>query len=246
MGKVRGMIRWLLSLSIIAVLGAGAARAGSVHDFHAGLADATRHYREASFYLRTGNDSLAAYELEQLDDKWHALVERFQGVPPDLYSKDPEWKKTLAEIEARIGRGLAAAEAGDATAAKGHLAPIRAIVGGLRRRNGVFLFSDCVDAANAAFQRLFRFRRAPPDFDRTEEVDALRRALAVTVHWYRRCRDEAPAAYREAPQFERLMRISLGSLSRVWSAIENRSERELIGILRELRSSDHLLYLRFG
>jgi hypothetical protein len=240
------MIRLLLSLSAILVLAAGVARAGPVHEFHGELADATRHYREASFYLRTGNLSVAAYELAQLRDKWQALTARFQGAPPDLYSTDPEWKATLVEIEARIGRGLAATEADDAAAAKGHLAPIRAILGQLRRRNGVFLFADCVDQANAAFERLFRFRHAPPDFDKTDEVDALRRALAVTSHWYRRCRDEAPAAYAREPQFERLMRGSLDSLSRIWAAIESKSARRLISILRELGSSDRLLYLRFG
>ncbi len=232
------MIRLLLSLSAMAVLLAGAARAGSVHDFHGGLADATHHYRQAGFYLRTGNLSPAAYELAQLDEKWRPLMETFQAAPPEIYANDRQWRQTLVEIGAAIGQGLAAAEE--------HLAPIRATLGRLRRRNGVFLFSDCIDAANTAFQRLYLFRHSPPDFERQDAVDELSRAVAVTEHWYRRCLGEAPAAYREAPEFMRLMEISIDSLSRIWRAIRNRSAPELISILRELASSDRLLYLRFG
>ncbi|MDP6706200.1 MAG: hypothetical protein QF893_07655 [Alphaproteobacteria bacterium] len=244
------MTRLLLSISILismlALLASGGAAAGQVSEFHTVVAEASGHYRQAGFYLRTGNTMVAAFELAQMREKWGALVDRFGKAPPDPYAQDAAWRETLDNVGGRIERSLAAVEAGDAAVAKTELAPVRSILGKLRRRNGVFLFSDCVDQANAAFRQLFQFRHAPPDFERWQEVDKLRRALAVTSHWYERCRDEAPVAYAQDPQFERLMRTSLDSLSRIWAAIEGKDARRLISILRELGSSDRLLYLRFG
>jgi hypothetical protein len=116
----------------------------------------------------------------------------------------------------------------------------------LRRRNGVFVYSDTVDKANAAFINLNKFRYNPPDFNVVEEVDQLRQSLATTVYWYKQCVKNAPAALIKNPEFRRLMDDSLYSLSRVWIAIANKKEPNLISILRGLSSSDQMLFLRFG
>lgn len=243
------MIRFAaIIVSALALLGftVGPLRAAAVHEFHDAVADASGHYREAVFYLRTGNPAVASFELVQARDKWRGLVDRFADSPPDIYADDPSWRETLETIDAAIAGGLAAAEKGDLEAATERLAPVRETLSLLRRRNGVFLFADCVDRANAAMDALFRFRHRPPDFARVEEVDALRRATAVAAHWYARCRDEAPAAIRDDPQFERLMGSSLESFAQIWEKIRAADTLGLVNILRALRSSDRLLYLRFG
>ena len=73
----------------------------------------------------------------------------------------------------------------------------------------MFVFADYVEEANSAFRKLFYFRRHPPDFADERDVDALRQALAVTIHWYSRCRDNAPASIAGDEQFKRLIKNSL-------------------------------------
>ena len=74
----------------------------------------------------------------------------------------------------------------------------------------------------------------------------MRRALAITVHWYETCRDTAPADIKNNEQFQRIMDSALDSPGGIRDDIDQRDERRLIRILRGLRSSDGLLYLRFG
>lgn len=233
-------------VAFILAFSAGPVRASDTGDFHQRLADAYRHYREASFYLRTGNDAVASFELQDLKAKWQALTSRFADSPPDVYADDKRWKTDLRAIADRIDQGIAATDAGDLKQARKVLRPIRKMLGELRARNGVFLYSDCIDRANAAFAALWRFRRDPPDFDKPDEVDAARKAAAVTSHWYRRCLDMAPPAAAADPQFRRTMETGLESLDRLWVTLRQRDRVRFISILRELHAWDGLLYLRHG
>lgn len=219
--------------------------AAAVDEFHTALTEADRDYRSASFYLRTGNPGLALLEIQALSDKWQALSETFRDQPPDAYANDRAWASTLGQIHHRIGSALADAEVGNIKAVRDHLEPIRAVLADLRRRNGIFLFSDCVEEANRAMETLFAYRHRPANFDDQRDVDELLRRAAVTAHWYERCFKTAPKHYKASTEFQRLMVASLRSLGLIWEATHKKQERRVINILRELRSSDRLLYLRF-
>ncbi len=68
--------------------------------------------------------------------------------------------------------------------------------------------------------------------------------LAEPLYGYRRCHGDAPVAVRENQQFQRLMETSVESLSLIWETARNQNARRIINILREVRSSDRLLYLQ--
>ena len=236
----------LALLIVLAHVTPATVQAAAVHDFHDAAALAYRHYRAAMFYLRTGNAMVASFELEQMARRWNAVIDRFGTAPPDVYSTDFSWEKTLRDIQKRADSALETAARGDAKAARKQIMPIRRILSALRKRNGVTAYSDTVDAANAAFARLWRYRHKPPDFSSVGELDRLRQALAVTIHWCERVQADAPPAIRDDEEFKRLMDRHLSSLGRVWVAIKEKSRLNLINILRELHSSDDLLFLKFG
>lgn len=242
------MPKWMAALAFFMGLIAfpQSVPAAPVHDFNEAMAGAYGHYRAAAFYLRTENPAVASVELRQMAARWKAIQERFGKSPPGIYSRDRQWQSTLEKISQRTADGLKAASGGDAKAARKHIGPIRKMLSQLRRRNGVVTYSDCVDQANLSFKRLFRFRHNPPGFEPSEPLDALRRQTAVTQHWYEKCRKQAPKAFRDNPEFIRLMDRSLYSLSRIWVAIREKNELNLINILRGLHSSDQLLFLKFG
>lgn len=220
--------------------------ASDFRNFHGGLAGAYPHYREADFYLRTGNAAVALFELEQWQSKWRAIVGEFAESPPDIYADDPAWASTLNEIDDLSLKGLEQASAGNLKEARQTLEPIRQLLADSRHRNHVIIFSDHVDRANAAYERLFAYRHTPPAFDNVDQLDAFRRAVATTTDAYQQVMDNAPAPHLENPEFQRLMKQSFYSLRRLWVAIKEQNQRNLINILRELRSSDRMLFLRFG
>ena len=231
---------------VIAGLTPSGAKAGGADEFHAAVADATGHYREALFYVRRGNASLAAFELEALVRKWDAVMDRFAGAPPDAYAKDGKWRQSLEEIGKRARGGLAAAGADKSKAAMKYLEPIRRVLSDLRRRNNVVLFADTIEDANDAFGELFRFRRDPPDFTDEKQVERLRRTLKKTIESYQKSRDAAPPKVAQDPQFKRLIDDSLFYLDRMWVAIDEKNPLNVVNILRRVVSSDDILWLRYG
>jgi len=238
----------LVAVVVTLLAGAGprAASASDFRDFHGMLAGAYPHYREATFYLRTGNAGVALFELEQWTEKWKTIAARFGDTPPDVYADDPDWSSNLSQIADISNAGLALTQAGALKKAGAALEPIRELLAESRRKNHVVIFSDFVDRANQAFEVLFRFRHAPPAFDNADQLDDFRRAVAVTTLTYRRVMENAPALHLENPEFARLMAQSFHSLDRLWVAIREANQLNLINILREMRSSDRMLFLRFG
>ncbi len=237
--------QFLYIFAIFAVMGSSVS-AAPIHEYRTAAGDAYAHFREASFYLRTGNPMIAGIGLQDMKDKWQYIVDRFAKDPPGVYAADKLWEPTLLNIRKRISDGLKAVDEGDLDAAKKHITPIRKTLSDLRARNGVFLFSDRVDRANAAMDAIWKFRRTPPDFGNAEEVNDLRQKTTLMTYWYERCRDTAPEETRNDPQFKRLVDQTLYSLGRMWLAIEEKNQRRVINILREMKSSDRLLFLHFG
>ena len=241
MGRLIGVL-----CLVIAVLSPIGTKAAEVHDFHAAVVDAYSHYREASFYIHTGNPGVAALELQLLNDKWQEIITRFAAKPPGIYSEDKSWRTSLTEIGERISQGQMAAGDGDIKTAKATLGPVRTLLSDLRRRNGVTTYSDLIDQANKAYDALFHYRHVPPDFTKPDTVDGARQALSVVIYWYQRCLDEAPEVFAKQPLFQRLVEDSIGSLNRAWDALRKEQQKRFVNILREVRASDRMLFLKYG
>jgi hypothetical protein len=226
---------------------APAAGASELSAFNSAVADAYGHYRQASFYLRrSASPDVAALELESFIEKWQAVVERFADAPPDAFADDPQWGGTLKEIASRAGTALAALDSGDAEAAGETLAPVRGLLGDLRRRNGVTTYSDLIDALSAEMRVFLKYRRNPPDFSDRGQVDAMLRQAAVVGYLFDRCEARAPEELLANAEFKRQIDGARESMVKVWKAAETGNPR-LLGVgIGELRSFERIMFLRFG
>ena len=241
-----GRLRVLMAVLAVGIALAVPVEASELRRFNDAVARAYTHYRGAVFYLRTGNSAVASIELDEAAALWRSGVLPFGARPPDAFGDDPAFAAALEDLGGRLERAAAEAAAGEAEAARDRLLPLRLGLAALRARNGVTVFSDHVDAANAAMDRLWVFRHDPPDWDDAARVDALRAAVAVAVYAYERCRDAAPAEVADSPEFRRLVTGALSSLDNVRAAIAARATTVVVNVLREMRSFDELLWLHFG
>ena len=234
---MRGLRLVSAVLCLAAALAAPPAAADEGTDaFHAAVAAAYQHYREAIHYYETGNSDLGELAFDQFLAAWKSLAERYAGKPPAAYAKDETFAESLAAIAGKAGSAAGAAPAEALLALK----PIRSDLAALRKRSGQHVFSDCVDAMNAAMDRLWEYRQKPPDARRLPTFQA---ATRETVARYRECLEQAPPPLRDAAEFRRMMEGALASLAR----LETATDAELIvSLLRELRSFDKLIWLRFG
>ena len=239
---------WLLALTFSWFLWSPGrdASAGELTAFNEQVASAYAPYRSAMFYLRTGNPGVAALDLDAASDAWQSVVDRFGEAPPDAFAGDQSFGDTLSTVQTSLEQGLGLLDGGDVEEATAALAPIRDELAALRRRNGIRVYSDCVDEMNAAMDRLWTYRDAPPAFDQADQVNAVKRDAAVTDYLYRRCYESAPEALREDESFQRLFEGSLTSLPLIYDALDQGNEAMLINILREIRSFDRMIWLQFG
>lgn len=233
---MRGLRIVSVILCLVAALPGPAAADEATDGFHAAVAATYRHYREAVHYFETGNDELADLALDQFVAGWEALLERYGKSPPGAYAKDAAFAETLAEIQAKVtsGRGAAPDEVLHA------IRPVRADLAALRKRNGQQVFSDCIDAMNAAMDRLWAYRQKPPD---ARQLPAFRAAVRLTAERYRQCLADAPPPVRDAAEFKRMMEGALASLARLEATADAET---IVSLIRELRSFDKLIWLRFG
>ncbi len=234
------------ALLVLLLASAPAASANELARFNAAVAEAMTHYRGALFYLRTENPAVAEFELQDAVALWTEKVMPFREAAPDAFADDPTWAETLDQVSEGLRQGQDLARESDIAAAEAALQPLQIAMSDLRARNGVRVFADCIDEANAAMEALWVFRHNPPDFADSEAVNDLRAKTAVTAYLYARCQETAPPEIAEAPEFQRIMEGSLLSLTRMWPAIDEGNTEAVINILRELRSFDRMLWLQFG
>ena len=220
--------------------------AGELGDFHRQVAEAYAPYRSAMFYLNSGNADVAYFELQTAAKRWQKVVERFTASVPDTFAEDGRFVDVLNQVQATFEAGSAAIDRDDPEGAIASLVSIRTDLSALRKRNGVRIFSDCVDEMNAAMDRLWAFRDQALDMDQVGQVNAIKREAAIAEFLYQKCYQEAPADLKESDEFERLFDGSLASLPLIFEVLDQGNGDRLVNILRELRSFDQMIWLQFG
>lgn len=224
----------------------GDAAASAFNDLLAAAKQAFDHNRSADFYLRTGNYGVAAVELEAMQSIWESIRKQFATTPPDPFANDPAWSNALTAIADQTAEALALSRNGKTRSARTLLGRSREVFATLRQRNRIVIFADCVAELNGAMAALWHYRRNPPDFTSIEQVDAVKARAAVLDYMLRKCRDRALKPYREDDMFQRLFRESLEAMGRLAKALATKNRRLLIDTLRELRSFDRMIFLRYG
>ncbi len=244
MTRIRNILRALALFA--ALLAPITARADETSAFLKAAAEAYAPYRGAMSYLHTGNNGLAALALDAAAARWAGLCDRFRDRPPAAFAKDPAWQASLDAITGRLETARAQLESGDAKDAAATLAPIRAALGDLRRRNGIVTHSDRIDAFSAAMDAIWVHRRKPPDMADPQALAALAEQTRRLRRTLEDIANDPPAKTAGDPQFQRLIEGAFGSLATIDRAIETRKQRLLINALREIRSSVKLLWMNFG
>jgi hypothetical protein len=239
-------VRLRPTIAALLLIGCVPSGASTLSEYHAAVAQAYGFYRSAVFYLRTGNTMVAGFELGQMHERWDEVRAHYERAAPDAYSDDPHFGPALAEIAGRIDTALQATADGDAERASAALAPVRVTLAELRRRAGVHVFSDCVDEINAAMDALYPYRRERPDLGDLAQVNDVKAKTAVLRYLLRRCDAAADPEVHEDEEFRRLVDGMLAASDAMFEAVDRKDTTAVVNIIRELRSFDRILFLRFG
>ena len=235
-----------LLLSLLLALAAGPAAADTLQDYHRAVGAAMKHVRLAQFYLRTGNLAVAGTELDRATEKWAGVTATFAAKPPGKLAGDGTFKGDLDAVAGALGAALDAVDKDERDSAVGHLKPVAGRLAALRKRHGLWIYSDCIAATNRAMDGAWVYRRKPPDFADAAQVAEMNKRFAALEHWYKRCQREAGPSERNHPAYKRLFDGSIESIGRLIRAAMDKSALRVVNNLRELRSFDRLIWLYLG
>jgi hypothetical protein len=243
------MLFWLARVACLALAllgGALATEADELADFNAAMESASAHNRVAIGYLRTGNEDLAALEIDRLRDAWIRLTERFSGHRPDVFANNPLYGRLFTGVSARLVGADLMLKTGRPDATKNSLDAIRGDLYELRKASGVVVLADCVRDANTAMDALMIYNNRALDWSRPDTSTAITSTASSYGSILVRCDGIASETVRVSPEFRRLVDGAKTSLSLIPKAIATQDTDLLHRVLIELRSFDNLLAFRFG
>ncbi|MFL2687795.1 MAG: hypothetical protein ACJ0HN_04315 [Alphaproteobacteria bacterium] len=249
MGVRRNWIIPVVAGLLIGSLTIGAAdrvKANELRTFNDAVAKAFTHYRSALFYFRRKNVDPGAFELELFKASWIAIEKKWRDRAPDAFSGDPRWKSTFGGIKNVVEVGFAVLDKEGPRAARKAIRPIRDLLSGLRQRNQIYTYADCIDELNAQMKKVWPYRHNLPKFENLDETNKVKMEASVYEYLLLKCRNQAPEKYRNSDEFNGIFDAALNSVRTLWDATDKKQQRRFINILRELRPYDRLIFLRFG
>lgn len=201
-------------------------------------------YRAALFRTNGKVQAEAEQALAQARQAWSGLLSRFGAGLPAPYDRDPKAAATLSEVSAVYERAAAQVAARDLAAAHETLEHARDLLADLRRRNGVIVFSDHMNAYHEVMETVLgegAAQLASP----AGQATLLARTGALD-YLSRRLRSEAPPALAGNAEFTAAQQQVQASVDALLQALARQDATAARDALDKLKKPYSQLFLKFG
>lgn len=198
-------------------------------------------YRAALFRTNNGPPDAALAAVTEAAQHWRGVTARFTDALPVPYAEEREWPALARRIGAILEQAQAEAAAGRLPHAHETLEEVRELLGALRARNGVFTFSDAMDAYHAEMERA-----APLAAEGPARLADLRELAGVLHFLAGRLLPAAPPALRADPEFAALEAANRAAVEAFRSAVRMGDPAAIAQAAAALRGPYSRLFLRFG
>jgi hypothetical protein len=245
---MRKLILLLMSL-VIFNLASSDARAGEIAKFNHDFGQAYGVYRQALVATGVGKKDKGAVDsaikaVNELERQWSSFAGQYKK-PPAHFAEEKAWEPTLAKVRALISKGSEAAKRASLDDSHDALEEIRVILGDLRRRNNVIIFSDHVNAYHEQMDEIIGADYAVDGFDAAQRLELIEQ-LAVLVFLAEAMERNAPPEYSSNPEFVTLLESVFSSIDKVRQSIEENDKRHIINAIAGLKSPFAKLFIKFG
>lgn len=201
-------------------------------------------YRAALFKTNAKAQADSEQAVADARAQFRALGERYADKPPAPYDRDPEFAATLKKVDQVLAQADAQIKAGNL--AQGHetLEDVRDLLGELRRRNGVVVFSDHMNAYHQEMEHVFGGGAAT--LAKPGGMLSLAGQAAVLDYLAKRLKSEAPAALARDAEFTSLVGAVQASVNVLRAAIERQDEAAVREAIAKIKSPYSRLFIKFG
>ena len=201
-------------------------------------------YRAALFRTNSKAQAESEQAIAQARAQWQALSERYATRPPAPYDRDPGFAAALKQVDDVYAK--AQAQIADKRLPDAHatLEEARDRMADLRRRNGVIVFSDHMNAYHEEMEQALN--EGARILAQPGGMLALAGQAGVLDYLGRRLRSEAPATLAGDAEFGSLVDAVQSSVAALRGAIARQDEAAVRDALGKLKSPYSRLFLKFG
>jgi len=201
-------------------------------------------YREALFRTNSKAQAESEKAMAQAQVAWKGLAARFAAGAPAPYDRDAAFAATLSKVAAVYDKAEAEIASGKLPQAHETLEEARDLMAELRRRNGVIVFSDHMNAYHAEMEHLLT--DGPRLLAGPQGVPRLTAQAGVLQYLARQLREQAPAALRQDAEFERLLKEVEASVQSLLAAALSQDPAAIRDAMSKVKPPYSRLFLKFG
>jgi hypothetical protein len=198
-------------------------------------------YRAALFRTNSGPPEAALAAIRAAEAGWARLGDRLAAPLPEPYAREAGGAALHARVAAILAKAGTEAASGQLPAAHETLEEIRDLLGGFRARNGVFTFSDLMNAYHEEMERA-----APLAAEAATKMAELRELAGVLHYLAARLLPGAPASLRADADFAALEAANRAAADAFRGAVRGGDPAAIRQAAGALRQSYSRLFLRFG
>jgi len=208
------------------------------------MQEAYAPYRAALFKTNSASRAESLQAMNQAQQSWSQLSERFSAKPPAPYDRDPGFAASLAEVTRVYAKASGQIAADQLGAAHETLEQARDILASLRRRNQVIVFSDHMNAYHAEMEHVIK-----DGAEMLEQPHGIARLTAVSgalSYLADKLVAEAPASYGKNEEFVALARAVRQSVDDLQAALFAQDAAAARAAMKKLKPPYGKLFLKFG
>lgn len=201
-------------------------------------------YRAALFRTNSKAQAESEQAIAQARQAWKSVLDRFAARPPMPYDSDPEFSASLNAV-AKVYE-QAAGEIGQGKLPQAHetLEQARDIMAELRRRNGVIVFSDHMNAYHSEMEHVLEQGAALTSSP--QAMLTLVKRVGVLEYLAKRLRSEAPKALQNDAEFGAALQELEASVMMLHRAAMSQNPAAAREALDRLKRPYSRMFLKFG
>ena len=234
----------LRNLLITLALAGSALGAQAADAFTDAVVAAYAPYRSALFRTNSKAQVESEQAMAQARAAWDGVRQRFGNQPPAPYDRDPQFAHTLQAVDGVYRKAADEIAAQQLPRAHETLEAVRDLLAEQRRRNGVVVFSDHVNAYHAAMEHALE--TAPALLAQPDGALQLMAQVGVLQHLAQQLRQQAPAALLQQPAFTELLEALEASVAQLHAATLRQDTTAIRSALGQIKAPFSRLFLRFG
>jgi hypothetical protein len=229
---------------VLAMAGAAAASAQAADAVTDAIQAAYGPYRAALFRTNGKSQPEAQQALVQAQQAWASVTQRFATQPPAPYDRDASFASTLAQVGAVYEKAAAEIRDNKLPVAHETLEAARDLLADLRRRNGVVVFSDHMNAYHAEMEHLLI--EGPKLLAGPQGLQQLMAQVGTLDYLVRQLRAQAPSSLATNAEFDGLLKDVEGSVKAVRAAVLSQDLVAVKDTMGKVKAPYSKLFLKFG